>query len=181
MRRFIVRSLIGFVLLGIAGQVAALIARRYFGHSANEEDDEFDVLNICGGIEFSSRAGALRAGSVRTVMGGTALDLRGAELAPGGAYLEVLTACGGTEIIVPRDWSVDVLGMPQAGRHEVDVADPEDLADDAPHLVIQARTFAGGLEVIARPLSSAEDIDEMAAAEVEIEADVDAEPVESFD
>ncbi len=179
MRRFIVRLLIGFVLLGIAGQVAALIARRYFGHSANEEDDEFDLLNICGGIEFSSRAAALRAGSVRTMMGGTALDLRGAELAPGGAYLEVLTACGGTEIIVPRDWSVDVLGVPQAGGHEVDVADAEDLADDAPHLVIQARTFAGGLEVVA--LSADEDTDEAAAAEVEIEADVAAEPVESFD
>jgi hypothetical protein len=175
MRRFIVRLLIGFVLLGIAGQVAALIARRYFGHSANEEDDEFDLLNICGGIEFSSRAVELRAGNVRTVMGGTALDLRGAELAPGGAYLEVLTACGGTEIIVSRDWSVDVLGVPQAGGHEVDVADAEDLPDDAPHLVIQARTFAGGLEVIALPP------DEAAAAEVEVDADVDAEPVESFD
>jgi hypothetical protein len=70
---------------------------------------------------------------------------------------------------------VDVLGVPQAGGHEVDVTDPEDLPDDAPHLVIQARTFAGGLEVIA--LSP----DEAAAAEAEIESDVDAEAVESFD
>ena len=149
MKRVIIRAVVGFVVLAIVGQVVGLLLRRFFAHDADPYADEFDILNVMSGSELVSRADALRAGSARTYMGGTEIDLREAELAPGGAYLEVTTVCSGTEIIVPPEWRVEVLGTPQAGGHEVSVTDADDLPLDAPHLVIDATTICGGLEVWA--------------------------------
>ncbi len=150
MKRFVVRAFVTLLLLAILANVAGLLARRFFTHDADEADDEFDILTIMNGLEFNSRAEALRAGTVRTIFGGTELDLRGAEMAPEGAYLEVSTTFAGTQIVVPEDWRVDVIGTPAAGGHEVNVADSATLPLDAPHLVIDARTVLGGLEVVAR-------------------------------
>ena len=136
MKRVIVRSFIIFVVLAVIGQIAGFLASRYFGHDADPEDDEFRIVNIMGGSVLRSRAEALRTGNVNTVMGGTELDLREAKLAPGGAYLEVSTICGGTEILVPLDWRVEIVGTPQAGGHDLRVTDPDELPIDAPHLLL---------------------------------------------
>lgn len=155
LKRFIIRSFIVLILLNIVANLARLVARKYLGHEANEADDEFRIVNIMGGSVLRSRAEALRTGNVNTVMGGTELDLREAKLAPGGAYLEVSTICGGTEILVPLDWRVEIVGTPQAGGHDLKVTDPDELPIDAPHLVVDARTICGGLEVLAKaPTSS---------------------------
>lgn len=150
MKRVIIRAFLGFVVLAIVGQIVGLLLRRFFGHEADPYADEFDILTIMSGSELVSRSDALRGGTARTFLGGTEIDLRSVELAPGGAHLAVTTCCGGTEIIVPPDWRVDVLGTPQAGGHEVSVTDADDLPFDAPHLVIEATTICGGLEVWAR-------------------------------
>lgn len=156
MKRVIVRAVVGFVLLAILGQVVGLLLRRFFAHDADPYADEFDILNVMSGSELVSLADDLRAGSARTYLGGTEIDLRDAELAPGGAHLAIATYCGGTEIIVPPEWRVEVRGTPQAGGHEVNVTDPDDLPFDAPHLVIDATTICGGLEVWAKARGGAD-------------------------
>lgn len=165
MRRVIIRAIVGFVVLAIVGQVVGLLLRRFFAHDGDPYADEFDILTIMNGSELVSRADALRAGSARTFVGGTEIDLRHAELAPGGAHLAVTTCCGGTEIIVPPNWRVEVLGTPQAGGHEVSVTDADDLPFDAPHLVIDATTICGGLEVWARAREGTEPARESAPEE----------------
>ncbi len=183
MKRFIVRSFLVFVALAIIGQVVGLILRRYLGHDADPEADEFDIINIMGGSELQSRAGALRSGSAVTVMGGTEIDLRRAELAPGGASLQVSSYASGTQILVSPERRVEVIGIAQAGDNAVDVTDADDLPLDSPLLVIEARTVASGLDVRAKAWT---DEDEANAAEDETTeaspADAPApEAVESFD
>jgi hypothetical protein len=152
-KRIFIRSVVAVVALAIVVQIAGYLVGRYLGRDADPYEDEFDIFNVMGASELTSRAEALRAGSVRTYIGGTELDLRRAELAPGGAYLEVTTWCSGTEILVSPGWRVDVLGTPLAGGHDVQVTDPDDLPFDAPHLVIDASTVCGGLEVRAQALA----------------------------
>jgi hypothetical protein len=49
-------------------------------------------------------------------MGGSKLDLRQAKIAPGTeAVVDVFTVMGGVELLVPRDWNVDVQLVPIMG------------------------------------------------------------------
>ncbi len=149
MRRLLIRVVVAAILLQVAVQLAAFLARQRFGPADDEGADEFGIVTIMNGTRYRGRALALRGGSVRTIMGGTELDLRDAQLAPGGARVEVLTVAGATEIRVPAAWRVEVRGDPRGGEHDVNVTSERDVREDAPHLVIEARTFGGALEVKA--------------------------------
>ncbi len=133
----------------VAGLVAKTILRRRAPGEADPLSDEFDLVNVMEGTEFASRAVALRAASVKNVMGGVELDLSEARLAPGGGYLAVTTIMGGTEVTVPRGWRVHVRGQAMAGAHEVIVTPEDDLDDTSPILTIDAKTLMGALEVHA--------------------------------
>ncbi len=137
--------------LYVAGLLAKAVLRRQAPGAPDPLADEFDLLNIMEGTDFASRATALRAGTVKNAMGGVELDLTGATLAPGGAYLQVLTVMGGTEVTVPRGWRVIVRGSAMAGAHDLDVTPEDDLDENSPTLTIDATTVAGGLEVSAAP------------------------------
>ncbi len=150
MRR-IVKVLLGVVLVqailyGIAQGVRLILKQRAPG-APDPLADEFDIVNVMDGTEFASHAIALRGASVRNIMGGVEIDLTDARLAPGGAYIEVETIMGGTEVTVPRGWRVRLVGDVIAGGHELDVTPEDDLNADSPQLTIQARTIMGALEV----------------------------------
>ena len=132
-----------------AALVAKVILRRRAPGIADPLADEFDLVNVMEGTEFRCRATALRAASVKNVMGGVELNLTEARLSPGGAYLEVTTVMGGTEIIVPRGWRVAVLGQAIGGAHDTDVTPEDDLGATSPTLTIEAKTVMGALEVHA--------------------------------
>ncbi len=142
----LVVAAIQLVMYAIA-QTVRLVMRRQAPGSADPLADEFDLVNIMDGTEWGSHASALRAGTVKNVMGGVELDLSDAQLSPEGARLEVSTIMGGTEIAVPRGWRVIVIGDAVAGSNEVDVTPEDDLSDDSPTLTIIAKTVCGGLEV----------------------------------
>jgi hypothetical protein len=146
--RGLLKVLVGFLVLAAVAGALGSVAKRQLSRDGDPEADEFDIVNILDGTEFVSRAGALRGGSVRNYFGGAEIDLRGAQLASGGAHLEVETRWGGTRLLVSPSWRVELLGLPQAGAHEVDVEPP--LAPDAPLLSIEARTAFGALEVTNR-------------------------------
>lgn len=152
MRRIVrVLAIVMAVQLAIyaAGQVARVIMRRRSAGLADPLADEFDLVNVMEGTEFTSRAVALRAATVQNVMGGVELDLTEARIAPGGAYLHVSTIMGGTEIRVPRGWRVAVRGEAMIGAHDVNVTPEDDLDEFSPLLTIDARTVMGAIEVRA--------------------------------
>ncbi|MCK9487083.1 MAG: cell wall-active antibiotics response protein [Dehalococcoidia bacterium] len=135
----------------VAGQVARLVMRRRTPGAADPLADEFDLVNVMEGTEFASRAIALRAASIQNIMGGVELDLTEAQLARGGAYVQVTTIMGGTEITVPRGWRVALLGQAMMGAHDLDVTPEDDLAFDAPILTVEGRTVLGAVGVRAVP------------------------------
>jgi len=143
--RFIVRFLIVSALLAAAGHLAA----RMIEGDAEESDDEFDLAAFWGGRQWRSTAAALRRGSVRVILGGVDLDFTDATVDPDGASLDLDVKFGGVKVTVPPDWRVEVEQDVRGGEVEMDLADPDTLAEDAPQLTLSVTVRAGGVMVSA--------------------------------
>ena len=76
------------------------------------DEDTIDYFVMFSGIEERLASDSFKGGTVTTVFGGSEIDLRGAQLDPEGAYIEVVVAFGGVEIKVPDEWNVVVKRVP---------------------------------------------------------------------
>ena len=143
LRRRIVKVLTAIVALwGLAQLIAWKMS------SGDEGSDQFNRTAIFGGNEFTSVAESLRSGRIAAVLGGIAVDLRGARLAPEGARLTIDCRLAGVAVAVPEDWRVVVnQSQVKMGDVAVDITDPADLAADAPTLTIDAVVTMGGVAI----------------------------------
>jgi hypothetical protein len=150
-----VKRLLKIVLAMAAVSSAAWGAGLYLARRMEEgrgfsESDDFRVAAVWGGREFESTAPALRSGWVRTVLGGVALDLRGAALHPDGADLRLEAVLGGIAVVVPSGWRVTVDQEVSGGAVDLDLPDPDSVPEDAPELRILASAHNGGIAVGVR-------------------------------
>jgi predicted membrane protein len=77
----------------------------------NEGEDSaeyIDEVAIFGGNEKSITARNFRGGKITNIFGGSELNFSKAELAEGESQIEVLYIFGGSSIIVPPDWDVNM-------------------------------------------------------------------------
>lgn len=137
--------------------VTAVVAGTIIKLTAKPQDDpavpRFSLVTVFDGTDFRPTTRDLAASKAFTMFGGTKVDFRRAAavgLSP--IRLNLITVMGGTNIIAPDTWRVQVDGLAVMGGHDVRVAAPETLAEDATHLVIRAYTLMGGINVRARPI-----------------------------
>lgn len=93
--------------------VSLILRRSSLGHrhELDEKKSNTDFLDdfaFFGGRERTIDSQNFKGGKVTAMFGGSQLNLRGADLAPGNNVLDVFVLFGGTEIIVPPDWTVHV-------------------------------------------------------------------------
>ena len=150
---------IGFGLLLLALQ-------RLIPSMGDEESDTIGLSTIMNGRKLVSRSEAFRGGTALTIAGGTVIDLRSATLAPEGAHLRLRTVMGGTTLVVPRGWRVEVSGPALMGGIGCKT-EADDLPDDAPTLVVEALAIMGGIGIGQKPAIEAEDIHAIATDELE--------------
>jgi Cell wall-active antibiotics response 4TMS YvqF len=152
----VVRILRALVLIGIgfwAGMAAAAaVVKRAVPSRGDEGSDEVALVGIFGGVELKSHATAFRGGSMFSWYGGIAVDLRDAQLAPGGAHLDVHSLFGGIAIRVPPGWRVESAVKALAGGVAVGASGPED--PDAPTLTLDGLAAFGGVAVGAKPVGA---------------------------
>jgi predicted membrane protein len=102
-----------------------------------------DVTAVLGGFERRVHSQDFRGGEVTAVMGGCALDMRGASMS-GEAVIHVFAFWGGVTLKVPPDWTVVLEGTPIMGGFEEKTIAP-------PHankrLVVRGYAIMGGVEV----------------------------------
>jgi hypothetical protein len=147
-----VRALLFFELGFWSGTiVSALLLRRVFPSRGDEESDEIALVAILDGVALKSRSQAFRGGSMFSWLGGIAVDLREAQLAPG-SQLEVCSVLGGIAIRVPPEWRVDTAVSALGGGVAVNVATLE--SEDAPTIRITGFSALGGIAIGAKPASS---------------------------
>ena len=145
------RTLLVFKLGFWAGTFAsAALLRRAFPSRGDAESDELRLVAIMNGIELTSRAQAFRGGSMFTWLGGIAVDLREAQLAPD-AHLELGSLVGGIALRVPPGWRVESDVQSLAGGVAIDVPAPD--SDAAPTLRLTGYSAFGGIAVGAKPKS----------------------------
>lgn len=125
-----------------------------FGRSSGrrvESADSVRSISAFGGAEIAQRSQQFAGGMLIQLFGGTTLDLRQARLADDGASIDALAAFGGVDIIVPRDWSVAVSGIPIFGSLDNKVDDSGEAADALARLSVNGLALFGGVEVKFEP------------------------------
>ena len=146
------RALLLFKLGFWTGMFAsAALLKRALPSKGDEESNEVTLVAALNGIELRSRAQAFRGGSMLSWLGGIAVDLREAQLAPD-AHLDVHSAFGGIAIRVPIGWRIESNVRSLAGGVAVNVPEPD--AEEAPTLRLDGFTAFGGLAVGAKAAES---------------------------
>jgi predicted membrane protein len=120
--------------------------------------DEVDLVASFGPLEFHSESGAFRGGSVTTMFGGGAVDLRDATLDPAGATLQIKTLFGGGNLVVPETWNVEtkLVGIGGVG----DARPKIDRPADAPTLRLEGTNVFGGWGITSTPNGEEESLPE---------------------
>lgn len=99
--------LIAFGLSIIMGQVRSRV---------RETDDTFtSAFAAFGGVEKRNTSKEFVGADLTAVFGGTELDLREAGLAERPAQINAVAMFGGVDLIVPRDWNVQLDVLPVLG------------------------------------------------------------------
>ena len=65
------------------------------------------------------------------------------------ATLDLSALAGGIDVVVPRDWRVEMDSSAFMGGTD-NLTDPDAAADDAPVLVVSAKAVMGGISVRAK-------------------------------
>ena len=148
----LLRALLLFELGFWAGMFAsAALLKRAFPSRGDAESDEVRLVAILDGIEMHGRSQAFRGGSMFTWLGGIAVDLREAQLAPG-AHLEVGSLFGGIAVRVPTGWRVESDVQSLSGGVAINAPEPEDA--DTPTLRLTGFSAFGGVAVGAKLVES---------------------------
>lgn len=124
------------------------------GRSGSGADDT-SVVAILSGVQRVSDAVPFKGTEITSVMGGTQLDLRRAQLGRGQeAVIDVLLVLGGCELFVPPDWVVSapmvaVLGGVDDQRlvAPANVVDAADALASPPRLILRGFVMLGGITV----------------------------------
>ena len=134
---------------------AASFVKRALPSRGDAESDEVALVAIFDGVELKSRATAFRGGSMLSWYGGVAVDLREAQLAPGGAHLNVHSLFGGIAIRVPPGWRIESTVKAVSGGVAIGVPETDD--SDAPTLTLDGFAAFGGIAVGAKVADAAFD------------------------
>lgn len=123
------------------------ILSRRSNYSSNSIDDESSINNfvIFSGIKTLNYSQSFKGGTATALFGGIDIDLRGADISDGEAYLELTTMFGGIDLLVPQDWKVEVTGVPILGGWENKTI--LNTNPDAPVLKVKCFVAFGGIEV----------------------------------
>ena len=110
------------------------------------EDGFLHSENVFGAARHVVLDELFKGANIRISFGGTVLDLRHTQIAPGETFIDVDCSCGGLEIYVPSDWKVVMkcdafFGGSDDKRWQNGNFDKERI------LVIRGKLSFGGLEI----------------------------------
>lgn len=135
------------ILLGISIVFKRSPAARPFRAMAGtvSGEESVRVSNILAGSDRRVTSREFKGGDVSNILGGTKLDLLEAKLAAGDWLLTVSTVLGGVEILVPRDWRIEIHPTNMLGGVDDHTRQNPDAAGGK--LIIKASALLGGIEI----------------------------------
>ncbi|MFC4544049.1 LiaF domain-containing protein [Halosolutus amylolyticus] len=107
-------------------------------------DDAFtSAFAAFGGVEKRNTSSAFTGADLTAVFGGTELDLRDADLAERPARVNAVAMFGGVDVVVPREWNVQLDVLPVLGGASDDRPRREDHHDGIDLVVTGFAAFGG--------------------------------------
>jgi predicted membrane protein len=131
------------VLFIVGGRKAT---QKLFNHHDGESSEDYiDLINVFSGGDRLLRTENFSGGKITSVFGGSKIDLTKCRLAPGTSYLEITCVFGGTEIIVPEEWTVVLNVTPVLGGFSDERKFSQGRASDSgKQLIIKGFVIFGG-------------------------------------
>jgi hypothetical protein len=96
----------------------SVLLGRIRSRSVDVEGSYLDAVAVFGGVERRATSGAFRGATLTALFGGTELDLRDAAVDDPPARVSATALFGGVEVIVPREWNVQIDVLPVLGAAE---------------------------------------------------------------
>jgi hypothetical protein len=115
------------------------------GISGSRSEETLNRFVVFSGIDLRPQTSNFRGGSVTAAFGGANIDLRDVQPAKEGARLELTAAFGGIVVIVPREWDLDIDGLPLFGGWSNKTSPPS--SGGGPLLSVRCLPMFGGIEV----------------------------------
>jgi predicted membrane protein len=106
--RLVVPLVLIFAGLAIIFRKQAFTPREINIPEGANVNDYINETNIFAGGEKKIRSQNFKGGAITSIFGGSELDMRTAQLAPGVNAIDLLCIFGGTSIKVPEDWEVKI-------------------------------------------------------------------------
>jgi predicted membrane protein len=78
------------------------------GERERSSSDHLDEINIFGGCERKVTSKSFHGGKITSIFGGSSIDLLECELSEGRNVIDVVHIFGGTKMIVPSDWRIQI-------------------------------------------------------------------------
>ncbi|QAT62696.1 hypothetical protein EQM13_14530 [Acidilutibacter cellobiosedens] len=116
-------------------------------YQVGEENSKSTIESFClfSGLHTLNQSSSFKGGNVTVLFGGADIDLRGANISEGEAYLELNAFFGGIDVFVPENWRVEVSGLPIFGGWSNKT--PINSDPNAPILNITCLAAFGGIEI----------------------------------
>lgn len=119
------------------------------GKGPEIQRDRIDDVAIFGGGKKFIVSDNFKGGDITAIFGGSEIDLRQCVLADGDNLLDVFMVFGGSDIIVPKDWNVnvDVISIFGGFSNKLVFQVNSDGIDKSKTLIIKGLVIFGGGEV----------------------------------
>jgi len=118
-----------------------------FGGHTDYQDDYINDISIFGGGHKSVQSENFKGGNLTSVFGGSEISMKNANISSDGCVLDVFTVFGGTTLIIPNDWKlqIDAVSILGGFNDKRRVASSE--INQNKVLVIKGLVMLGGIEV----------------------------------
>lgn len=129
------------------------IKYEHFVHTAHDEQADrskecCDNVSIFGGGSKIFYSDNFRGGSIVSIFGGSEINLTQCKLADGENILDITAIFGGSTILVPADWKVEVDVLPIfGGFSDKRIKSPNVVYNEAKVLVVKGLVIFGGGEI----------------------------------
>lgn len=137
---------LALILVGLYILVSRLKPNMLSESEFNNED--FNDVSIFGGGKKHYQSDNFRGGSITAIFGGSEIDLRDCKLAEGENVLDIFAIFGGTGILAPSDWRIEIAVVPIFGGFSDDRRrDPNVVQREERVLKVKGLILFGGGEI----------------------------------
>lgn len=113
-----------------------------------DSNDYFESISIFGGGSKIVNSDNFKGGSIVSIFGGSEINLTNSKLAEGENNIEITAVFGGTTLIVPSDWNVELDILPIFGGFgDKRMKDPNKKIQEGRKLLIKGIVLFGGGEI----------------------------------